>query len=553
MASAFEQPAPAEVPTSKPATTKPQRRPKRPNYNHIHRHLLPLEVYPLPVLIPHNPLSLVAIALSYLAQVIVPPRRPTYDGYFSSATSSIHVTDPDTIRRLWEMGFFGRGSLSRSEPNWLENRKKKGKTAEENTAARREQRRQLKHERARKEQEEIDHKLSEESQQGYPAFGQIVGTNGNVRPNKPEQNGRLNEHTDRTPDEQMSMSEPPQTTDINDHIHSISRLNVLKSNVQNISNIDGVLESASGTATPTPEDDKENGSIEGFEEWKKAIETNGLPTPPPTSTCSETSLVDARPVERLRRAKTVHFSPTVEAREFDLTSPVISPIKSPGTSPLEDAKPVPEVPLEQENQEHLSISLEEAFFLSYGLGVLNVYCDDSTTVLPPTSLLSLFRRHSYHPPRSLSLPAEPDDPFMISYAVYHHYRSLGWVVRSGVKFSTDYLLYNRGPAFYHAEFAVVIIPSYTHRYWTESTTAEERKVIERKTSKKNWWWLHGVNRVQAQVHKQLVLCYVDIPPPVKSEANDTAKAKDVDIGMLLSKYRIRDVNVRRWTPNRSRD
>ncbi|ETI24654.1 tRNA-intron endonuclease [Cladophialophora carrionii CBS 160.54] len=522
MASAFEQPAPAEVPTSKPATTKPQRRPKRPNYNHIHRHLLPLEVYPLPVLIPHNPLSLVAIALSYLAQVIVPPPRPTYDGYFSSATSSIHVSDPDTIRKLWEMGFFGRGSLSRSEPNWLENRKKKGKTAEENTAARREQRRQLKHERARKEQEEIDHKLSEESQQGYTAFGQIDGTNGN-------------------------------TTDINDHINSISRLNVLKSNVQNISNIDGVLESASGTATPTPEDDKENGSIEGFEEWKKAIETNGLPTPPPTSTCSETSLADARPVERLRRAKTVHFSPTVEAREFDLTSPVISPIKSPGTSPLEDAKPVPEAPIEQQNQEHLSISLEEAFFLSYGLGVLNVYCDDSTTVLPPTSLLSLFRRHSYHPPRSLSLPAEPDDPFMISYAVYHHYRSLGWVVRSGVKFSTDYLLYNRGPAFYHAEFAVVIIPSYTHRYWTESTTAEERKAIERKTSKKNWWWLHGVNRVQAQVHKQLVLCYVDIPPPLKSEANDTAKAKDVDIGMLLSKYKIRDVNVRRWTPNRSRD
>jgi tRNA-splicing endonuclease subunit Sen2 len=436
----------------------------------------------------------------------------------------------------------------------LENRKKKGKTAEENTASRREQRRQLKYERARKEQEEIDQKLSEELKQSHPAHEQIDGTNERVPANKSEHNDRPNEHADwKKSDQQMTLSEYPQTAVSNGHINGLPSFDVLKSNVQNISNIDGVLESGSGTATPTPSDEKENGSIDGFEEWKKAFETNGLPTPPPTSTCSEASLADGRPVERLRRTKTVHFSPTVEAREFDLTSPVISPIKSPGMSPLEEAKPVTETPVEQENQEHLSISLEEAFFLSYGLGVLNVYCDDSTTVLPPTSLLSLFRRHSYHPPRSLSLPAEPDDPFMISYAVYHYYRSLGWVVRSGVKFSTDYLLYNRGPAFSHAEFAVVIIPSYTHRYWTESTTIEQRKAIERKTSKKNWWWLHGVNRVQAQVHKQLVLCYVDIPPPLKGEEDGMAKAKDVDIGMLLSRYKIRDVNVRRWTPNRSRD
>jgi len=33
----------------------------------------------------------------------------------------------------------------------------------------------------------------------------------------------------------------------------------------------------------------------------------------------------------------------------------------------------------------------------------------------------------------------------------HHYRSLGWVVKNGVKFSVDYLLYKRGPVFHHAE------------------------------------------------------------------------------------------------------
>jgi tRNA-splicing endonuclease subunit Sen2 len=535
------------------ATTgsKPRRRPNRPNYNHLHRHLLPIEVHPLPVLIPHNPLSLVAIALSYLAQVLAPPARPTYNGYFSSSTSSIHVTDPDTVRKLWEMGFFGRGNLSRSEPNWLENRKRRGHTAEENTAARREQRRQVKQERARKEQEEIDHKLSEDLKQNGSASvspeDYVDPSRGIEKQKRHDSSPRQN--NDSTPKVVHAGKKGSGTA--NGHIDGVLVENMLKTNMQNISNIGDVLETASGSTTPTPDEEKENGSIHGYEEWKNAIEANGLPTPPPTSTCSETSQAEHRPVERLRRTKTVHFSPTVEAREFDLTSPVISPIKCPGTSPLEDTKPVAQPPVEQENQEHLNLSLEEAFFLSYGLGVLNVYCDDSNTVLPPTSLLALFRRHSYHPPRSLSMTAEPDDPFMVSYAVYHHYRSLGWVVRSGVKFSTDYILYNRGPAFSHAEFVVIIIPSYTHHYWTESISPERRKAIARKTNKKNWWWLHGVNRVQAHVHKQLVLCYVDIPPPLKSENNE--KAKEMDIGLLFSRYKIRDVNVRRWTPNRGRD
>lgn len=393
------------------------------------------------------------------------------------------------------MGFFGRGNLSRSEPTWLENRKKKGTTAEENTAQRRQERRRQKLERARKELEEVDQKLSDESQpDGRP----------------------------------------------NGHINSASQENILKTNATDISDIGSVLDSASGTVTPDVEEEKENGPIHGYDEWKRSIEVNGILTPPPTSTSSEASHIEGRPTQRLQRTKTVRFSPTIEAREFDLSSPVISPIKSPGSSPLEPSTPVGAAPV-QEAQEHLTLSTEEAFFLSYGLGVLEVYCDDSETVLPPSSLLSLFRRHSYHPPRSLSMPASPDDPFMVSYAVYHHYRSLGWVVRSGIKFSTDYLLYNRGPAFSHADFAVVIVPSYSDPYWTTGDDKNHQS--------KDWWWLHGVNRVQAQVRKQLVLCYVDIPRPLKEEE----KGKDVDIGLLLSRYKIRDINVRRWTPNRSRD
>ena len=392
------------------------------------------------------------------------------------------------------MGFFGRGSLSRSEPTWLENQKKKGATAEENTASRRHERRQQKLERAKKEQEEVEQRLTEEVNGSAPS--------------------------------------------------------VLKTNSEDMTDIGSVLASTAPTPAEPP-DEKTNGkppdgNIDGFEEWKKAIEATGLPTPPPTSTSSEASQPEPRPIQKLQRTKTVRFSPTIEAREFDLSSPVISPIKSPGSSPHPEPEQLRPLPPVQQNQEHLNISLEEAFFLCYGLGVLNVYCDDSDTLLPASSLLSLFRRHSYHPPRPLSLPSSPDDPFMLSYAVYHHYHSLGWVVRSGVKFGVDYLLYNRGPAFSHAEFSVSILPSYSAEYWQKD--AERRNYVAEKT-KKTWWWLHGVNRVQAQVHKHLILCYVEVPSPWRGED----KGKGTDIGMELSRYKVRDVTVKRWTMNRNKD
>jgi tRNA-splicing endonuclease subunit Sen2 len=60
--------------------------------------------------------------------------------------------------------------------------------------------------------------------------------------------------------------------------------------------------------------------------------------------------------------------------------------------------------------------------------------------------------HSYPllPPISPS-PNRFDNPFLVNYVVYHHYRSLGWVIKGGIKFCVDYLLYKRGPVFHHAE------------------------------------------------------------------------------------------------------
>jgi len=53
---------------------------------------------------------------------------------------------------------------------------------------------------------------------------------------------------------------------------------------------------------------------------------------------------------------------------------------------------------------------------------------------------------------AVPMPPRVDNPFLVHYVAYHHFRSLGWVVRSGIKFCADMLLYKRGPVFTHAEF-----------------------------------------------------------------------------------------------------
>ncbi|KAJ5099571.1 putative tRNA-splicing endonuclease subunit sen2 [Penicillium argentinense] len=249
---------------------------------------------------------------------------------------------------------------------------------------------------------------------------------------------------------------------------------------------------------------------------------NGEPVPAPDASSSA-------------NGKSVRFSSVAEEKEVTSTS----------TIPLQDSSSTygDDVDADDifENQEHLQISNEEAFFLVYGLGVLRVFDREQSSAIPASSLLPLLRRHSYFPPNDDSAKLEPDDPFMLSYVVYHHFRSLGWVVRSGVKFGTDYLLYNRGPVFSHAEFAVIIVPSYTHSYWSQTEKLKEYAAAKQARS---WWWLHCVNRVQAQVKKSLVICYVEVPPPVDSSQ---------DIGTLLGQYRVREFLLRRWIPNRTRD
>ncbi|OCK80995.1 hypothetical protein K432DRAFT_29535 [Lepidopterella palustris CBS 459.81] len=432
---------------------KPQERvprPKRPNYVQIHSRPLPLNIYPLPTFIPHNPLSLLRIAYALFSQFFWPPSShppDSYKGYFSHETQSVHVTDVKTIRALWERGFFGKGNLSRSEPRWLDQEKRKRgllvlETSEEVTRQRREDRRQFKLERARKEREAIEQQLREEGKLGDLApVNETLGTEAVVESEQnplPFSNGNANNHSELNSFTSGSMDVNP-------------------------------LENDSNEADRTP--------------WA------------PEATISSNEVA------------------------IDGLDEVL------------------------EDEEHLQLTCEESFFLVYGLGVLEV--SDQGTAIQTSALFKLFCQNSSFPSRRAST-FEPDNPFLLKYVVYHHFRSLGWVVRPGVKFAVDYLLYNRGPVFSHAEFAIIILPSYSHPYWSESS---ERKLQTAKKETKDWWWLHRVNRVQTQVHKSLVLVYVDIPPP----SHGTPEDRGFNIGNILKRYKVREFVLRRWIPNRNRD
>ncbi|GAA5982468.1 hypothetical protein JCM11641_006125 [Rhodosporidiobolus odoratus] len=240
--------------------------------------------------------------------------------------------------------------------------------------------------------------------------------------------------------------------------------------------------------------------------------------------------------------------------------------------------------------EHTQLQPEEAFFLLFSVGCLNLTVSDplsdppslsSSTVSPAPRLsilqsLSLFLRSAV-PSIPMSVELDPrtdprlnrlDNPFLLSYAAYHHYRSMGWVCRSGIKFCVDWVLYGQGgPVGGHAEFAVVIMPSYvdpadsltnpfrsTTSYLTvdRDPDAREAEHLQGEGERKNSWrWFHTVNRVCSGVKKTLVFLHVVIPP-LSSLPSEPGWVADHP-AQALAKLEMREVVMRRFVAGRMRD
>lgn len=169
-----------------------------------------------------------------------------------------------------------------------------------------------------------------------------------------------------------------------------------------------------------------------------------------------------------------------------------------------------------QEMEHLQLGLEEAWFLASGLGVLKVLDPVTVSVTsgikgiqsdriqqtypPLSSLLSLFLT----PPSpaiitpTQTTPLFMDDPFLVSYVAYHHFRSLGWVVKPGIKFCCDWLLYRRGPVFSHSAFSIALIPVYSDEDDKAVSPYGNEDWYEERQS---WKWINTVMRVNSLVQK----------------------------------------------------
>ncbi|XP_036594942.1 tRNA-splicing endonuclease subunit Sen2 [Trichosurus vulpecula] len=165
--------------------------------------------------------------------------------------------------------------------------------------------------------------------------------------------------------------------------------------------------------------------------------------------------------------------------------------------------------------EYLQLSLEEAFFLVFALGCLNIYYEEE-----PLTILKLWK--AFH----LVQPT-----FRTTYMAYHYFRSKGWVPKVGLKYGTDFLLYRKGPPFYHASYSVII------ELVNDSFEGSLRRPF-------SWKSLAGLNRITANVSKELLLCYLIRP----SDMTDT----EMESPECLKRIKVQEVILSRWVSSRER-
>ena len=90
---------------------------------------------------------------------------------------------------------------------------------------------------------------------------------------------------------------------------------------------------------------------------------------------------------------------------------------------------------------HLQLTSEEATYLIMEQDVLQVSSPGGSPVDTETLWTHFL---------------STNNRFVEKYTAYRYYRSKGWVPKSGLKFGVDFLLYKRGPSFYHSSNAVVV-------------------------------------------------------------------------------------------------
>ena len=194
--------------------------------------------------------------------------------------------------------------------------------------------------------------------------------------------------------------------------------------------------------------------------------------------------------------------------------------------PNQDNEERPAYTEEYLDKEILQFAPEEALFLMQ-LDLLIITHNDN-----PLSLREFL--HLIATPHS-------DDPFLVHYIVYYHFRRRQVIVKPGLKFGVDYLLYDSPIPLVHASHCVNVLGSY--HLWTP-----DHKKLVRDTI--TWQEINLWQRLMGNVRKRLKLVYVEIPPP---EGDWRDVDTQTDFKKVLQRYKIREVMNSRFVIARQRD
>ncbi|XP_058056548.1 tRNA-splicing endonuclease subunit Sen2 [Anopheles bellator] len=162
------------------------------------------------------------------------------------------------------------------------------------------------------------------------------------------------------------------------------------------------------------------------------------------------------------------------------------------------------------SNEPLSLFLEEAFFLMHKLNILKL----RTIYDKPLSVAEAFERFR-----------QVKKDFVAGYCGYLYLRAKNWVVKSGIKFGGDFVIYVKGPQFYHASYIVLIREMLCGKPHSNAYTVDALD-------------FQGFNRVAETTAKDILFLEVHYPDSfdLANDAECLERLQDIRVGETFTKH-----------------
>ncbi|XP_010503178.1 PREDICTED: tRNA-splicing endonuclease subunit Sen2-1 [Camelina sativa] len=164
----------------------------------------------------------------------------------------------------------------------------------------------------------------------------------------------------------------------------------------------------------------------------------------------------------------------------------------------------------EKDKRWIQLSFEEAFFLFYKLNCIKISPHGRSL----EDEVDLWRSMRSFKPN-----------FAILYKAYSHLRLKNWIVRSGLQYGVDFVVYRHHPSLVHSEYAVLV------------------QSIGENDGLKAWSDVHCSVRLTGSVAKTLLFLYV----------NGQVNTENMNLPFCLEDYTVEELTIRRWSPELCRE